>query len=353
MPTDNHSVVLCIVNLEITKLMKHILIISLFIILFGQVLVAQQADCPKNPDPLYDRNEVQKKFAENLTKSMGIEGQGYQIKNNQPLGFAIFDLTNPSNKSFGVKCVDFIDGHIYHFSPIYFDQAESSIAVLESGKIKFFEKINCGDIDKKLKEVIDYVKQISDKYDITEQIIQRVANYRRYGGWRDRYHSYRGCKVSIELPKDKESSYSRYTVFNQMISVLYKNIQNELDDFAIWPVENERAIGFYVQDLVDLDNKQTNLLEFVHFTEGHVYLFGWIDAPYSITHFAVLKDGKIHLFEAIDCKIKEDGIDKLIDFIKENFKKENTINRLVDRVKNYKSYRASIEFEGKTDPICR
>jgi hypothetical protein len=249
--------------------------------------------------------------------------------------------------------VDFIDGHIYHFSPDFFDQAESSIAVLESGKIKFFEKINCGDIDKKLKEVIDYVKQISDKYNITEQTIQRVANYRRYGGWRDKYEAYRGCKVSIELPKDKESSYSRYSVFKEMTSVLFKNIQSELDNFAIFPIENERAIGFYVQDLVDLENKQTNLLEFVHFKEGHVYQFGWIDAPYSITHFAVLKDGEIHLFEAIDCKTKVDGIDKLIDFIKENFKEETTKKRLVERVKNYKSYRATIEFEGKAEPICR
>lgn len=332
--------------------MKYVLLIVSVILLFGQVLFAQQEGCPKNPDSLYDRNEVQHLLADNLNKQMSIKRNGFDVKNDKPMGFAVFDLTNPSNKSIGAKCVDFIDGHIYHFSPDFFDQSESSIAILESGKIKFFEKINCDDIDKKLREVLDYVKQISIKYNITNETIQRVGNYRRYGGWRDIYHSLR-CEVSTERPKDRETSYSRYTVFRNMFTVIRKYFPSSFTDhFPIYSVENERANGVYIQDLVDLENKQTNLLEFVHFKEGHIYQFGWIDAPYSISHFAVLINGEIHFFEAIDCKSEEDGIETLIDFLKENFKEENTIKRLVARVKNYKDYRVAIEFEGKTKPIC-
>ena len=139
-----------------------------------------------------------------------------------------------------------------------------------------------------------------------------------------------------------------------MSGILVKHLPKSFKEYSfIESVENERAIGFYVQDLVDLENKQTSLLEFVHFKEGHVYQFGWIDAPYSISHFAVLKNGEIHFFEAIDCKSKTEGLDKLVNFIKKNVKEGKERRELIKRVENYQKYRIAIKFENKTEPQCK
>jgi len=319
------------------------------LILGGQVLYAQQASCPKNPDSLYDRIKVQTKFVEALNDTYPNYSASFHLEDGRPYGFYLYDLTDPSNKSeYKNPCVDFFDGHVYHFSSLGFRYSKSFIAILTNGNVKIFKSINCGDIDKNLKEVISYVKKKLRKRKDLNDTLLRIANYRRYGLWLSRHGDLYNCEITSKIPEDTDKSYSRYDLFHKMRGAL--NSFNEYGDFRIF--ENERAIGFYIQDLVDLSNKQTNLLEHVDFKEGHVYQFGWIDAPYSVSHYVVLKDGKKHFFEGIECKSKKEGIDKFIGFIKENFKNKTERKKIIKRIKNYKKYRVAIKFEGKTEPQC-
>ncbi len=334
------------------KIMKHFLL--LFVLCFlGQAVYSQDKPCPKNSDSLYDRREVLVKLSKSLEKSVNLTEE-FSVKNDRAVRFIIYDLTNPLNNSIdGAMCVDFIEGHVYHFAPLFYDTSQSSIAVLQNGEIKIFERTNCGDIDKNLKEVLTYLKNNSQKIVDFENTFKRTANYRRYASWLDKHNqNIFECKVSPQIPPNPDKLYERYSVFRDMEDVLFKYLPEKFFDynFIDW-IENERAVGFYVQDLVDVDNKQTNLIERVDFKEGHVYQFGWIDAPYSVSHFAILKDGDINFFEAIDCH--PDRLKKTTDFIKNNFKEGTERRELLKRIENYKNYRFSIEFAKKLQPQCK
>lgn len=335
---------------------KYFFLFFLFSICLCRATTAQEKLCPNNPDSLYNRQEVLKKFQDSLDRSLLNYPYQLMVKDDKPVGFFIYDLTFPLNKTAYKNdyCINFLNGHVYHLSSDFFDYSKSFIAILLDGEVKIFRAINCGDSEGNLREVVNFVKENLAGSKNIQNTLMRLENYRRYGIWIEKNQpTPLDCKTFNTIPINTDNSYSRYKILHKMRETLNKYIPNSFKEYnSFYSVENERAIGFYVQDLTDLRNKQTNLLEHVDFKEGHVYQFGWIDAPYSITHFAVLKNGDIHFFEAIDCKPKTDGLDKLTSFIEENIKQGKERSELINRVKNYQKYRIAIEFENKTQPEC-
>ncbi len=141
--------------------------------------------CSENPDSLYNRQKVLEQLAEILDISVfGMKKDDFvfDVKNERPSRFTIYDLSEPPNKGTSLsKCINFRDNHIYHFSPILKRYSFSHIVVLENGNLKVFNSINCKGRGDSLEDVIGYLKDKLKEHKDKEAILNRVKNYRKYG----------------------------------------------------------------------------------------------------------------------------------------------------------------------------
>lgn len=148
--------------------------------------------CPSNPDKLYERKEVFRTLVDVLNESAPdfkhYEANGFYVQDERPRYFFVFDITDPSNGCADpsqkptphVRCINFVDGHIYHFSATYIPFSLSHIAFLEKGKVRVFRSINCGNPDKNLQGVVSYAKD-KLKLNDADEILLRLKDYRKHG----------------------------------------------------------------------------------------------------------------------------------------------------------------------------
>ena len=144
--------------------------------------------CTANSDKLYDREQVLEKLAGILNDSVagytGVQRQRYSVGDEKPKQFFIYDLIDTSNKGTPLfDCVEMINNHVYHFSPIYIPHSFSHIVILEHGNLKVFKSINCVGSGDSIEEVIDYLNQKLKNYndEDKERILNQVKSYRKYG----------------------------------------------------------------------------------------------------------------------------------------------------------------------------
>ncbi len=173
--------------------------------------------CPANPDPLYNREEIFEQFSKSYNEILKTSHIENEVKEAIVKGLFVFDLTDPSNnsrintatgESNNNQCVNFIEGHVYHFSASVFQFSFSQIAVLENGKVRIFKSINCNDSADKLEDVVAYLdkKRIGNKN--KDEILTRVKNYRRYGVYiAFGFPRLEGCQP---IPYTSENSDDRY-----------------------------------------------------------------------------------------------------------------------------------------------
>ena len=135
----------------------------------------------------YSRLTVLKAFVRtlnNLIPEWGLDKSGFYITRTCRIsGTFIWDLTDTLNKDSrsGPSCVQFKEGHIYHFSPLEKKYSFSSIAILTKGKIKIYKAINCPEKGDNLKDAIRYIKARLPKEVTTNKFIERIYGYRKYG----------------------------------------------------------------------------------------------------------------------------------------------------------------------------
>lgn len=139
-------------------------------------------------DYSYDRGTTLKKIEKILNKSAPeykeIVDDGFSnIDGGIPIGYSVFDLTNPSNKSKKTpedtgEGIEFIEGHFYHFSPVIMSMSYSHIAFFSKGEMITFSSINCLDKGDSFNSVLEFIK---DKPSIKKEVINNIKNYRRFG----------------------------------------------------------------------------------------------------------------------------------------------------------------------------
>lgn len=141
--------------------------------------------CSENSDSLYNRQKILEQLAEILNISVFGTEKGdfvFEVKNERPSRFTVYDLTQPPNRGTSLsKCINFLNNHIYHFSPIQKRYSFSHIVVLEDGNLKVFRSINCQGKGDSLKDVISYLKEKLEEDKSKDEILNRVKNYRKYG----------------------------------------------------------------------------------------------------------------------------------------------------------------------------
>ena len=155
--------------------------------------------CKPNPDHLYVRSRVLEELAAILNESIpeyskGV-ARGFYSDKEIGIGFFVFDLTTPGNKSLTLQdCVDFINGHIYHVAPPDSHFSLSHIVILEEGKLKVFRSVNCPSRGDNLEDVIKYVSAKLSHDEQRDEIIDRVRNYRKFGFYGRLHHAASICK---------------------------------------------------------------------------------------------------------------------------------------------------------------
>ena len=105
--------------------------------------------------------------------------------------YFVYDLSDLSKKGiFNIgmgdlePCINFLDGHVYHFSVVYTSFSRSNIGVLEKGNLRVFPSINCPKGNKELLDrVTVYVKK-ADGIVNRGDTLDRLRDYRRYGYFR-------------------------------------------------------------------------------------------------------------------------------------------------------------------------
>jgi len=309
--------------------------------------------CAKNPDRLYDRQQMLKKLDRVLKQANSF------YKEFPEMGFFVYDLTDPSNSyqspiGLGREkgCINFINHHVYHFSPASLASSMSQIAILEDGKLKIFRSINCAHSKEHLDDALNYVNEILKKDKNKEDTITRLKHYRRYGRYMTVDEREFICDEK-EAPPNSDKLYSRREVLERFEDLLCKPKAESLKrNYACRFIENDRAVGFFIYDLTEPSNKQTSLLERIEFKNNHVYHFADIDLPFSFSNIAILEDGKVRIFKAINCEGKGDSVEDVIRYLNEKLKYVKNRDEIIERVKNYRDFGVYTSLNGVSAPQC-
>ncbi len=107
-------------------------------------------------------------------------------KNEEFVNFFVYDLVDTANFkdasiiSTDPKIIKFIEGHIYHFSYVYYEYSFSNILFLENGKIEIYKSINCTNSKDNIDSIIKILTPKFKKYE-NDSIVLRLKNFRKYG----------------------------------------------------------------------------------------------------------------------------------------------------------------------------
>lgn len=317
--------------------------------------VVGYSQCPNNSDRLYDREKILLEFENTLKTSIPLYEKSYYQ------GFFVYDLTDapnnflPERYNRPKRCINFIDGHVYHFSALQLEDSFSHIAFLENGKIKIFKSINCINSQDNLSDVIEYAEKTLKNGKKKDEMLIRLKNYRRYGFYRTTDGYQVSCNLKTKVPDNSDKLYDRYKILDSLGRVFVGSISEITWErlFQHFFIEDSRGSGFFVYDLTEPSNKQTSLLERVEFKNNHVYHFALIDAPYSFSNIAVLKNGELKIFRTINCKGKNDSLQDVITYLNKKLKDDENKKEIIDRVKKYRNYGIYAPYDGISEPQCK
>lgn len=143
--------------------------------------------CPPNKDSNYDRMKVLNTLAAYLNTSipefsLQDSTRGFSVTSDgRTMRFFVWDLVDTLNQDFR-QCIEFSEGHIYHFTHGGYSGSFSHIAYLEEGEIIIFESINCKNRGQhSLEDVLSFLNQKLEGNPQKKEIIINVKNYRHFG----------------------------------------------------------------------------------------------------------------------------------------------------------------------------
>lgn len=357
--------------------MKKRILLALFLVMLLAIIGRASGDsgsgistlqvCPKNPDSRYDRQKILAQFADILFEALPENARSVGkniVLEERPVGFSVWDLTDTSNLDFetSVRCIDFIDGHIYHFVDDMLPFIFSHIAILEKGKLRIFRSLNCPEGQKDYASLLKYVDKKEKSGKDRSEILSRVKNYRRYQYTVPSDFPWSVCRERPKIGPNPDGQFKRFDVYFDMarilggfaprsyLHVIGAAVIRDLEANGVY--DNARATNFFVYDLTDPSNKQTTSNESIDFINGHVYHFAYLDAPYSYSHIGILENGKLKVFSGINCQYVGAKLEDVLKYLDVKLEKGEAKNDLIKRVKNYRKYGVYLRFRDSTTLRC-
>lgn len=134
--------------------------------------------------------------------------------------------------------------------------------------------------------------------------------------------------------RNSDPRYDRKAMLEKFDSTL----KSSIPAYANFPLR-----GFFIYDLSDPKNKYipseyVKADECVDFINHHVYHFAPIDLIFAESHIAVLEDGEMKVFKAINCKDNPETVSDVVKYVNERLKKTSSREKLLTRLSDYRKY---------------
>lgn len=151
-----------------------------------------------------------------------------------------------------------------------------------------------------------------------------------------------------------DGKYNRKKVFNEFAKTLNLLVPEwGIDKKGFYVNEDCQLIGAFIWDITDTLNKETTLNECIALQEGHIYHFSPMRKTYSYSNIAILNDGKVKIFKAINCPEKGDKIEDVIQYAKDSLSSMPDQSELINRLKNYRKYGVYLRVDEQTEFKCK
>lgn len=140
-----------------------------------------------------------------------------------------------------------------------------------------------------------------------------------------------------KCPANSDPAYDRQAILGQLDRTLKKNI----------PFYKEFPLmGFFVYDLTDPSNYYKSPIHglseegCVNFINNHVYHFSAANLATSKSQIAFLKDGKLRVFNSINCRGSKEKLGDVLRYASEKLKDGQNKDDTIARLKHYRRYGA-------------
>jgi hypothetical protein len=114
-----------------------------------------------------------------------------------------------------------------------------------------------------------------------------------------------------------------------------------------------QLVGAFICDITDILNKETTLNECIALQEGHICHFSPMRQTYSYSNIAILINGKVKSFKAINCPGKGDKIEDVIQYAKDSLPSILGQSALINRLKHYRKYGVYLRVDEQTEFKCK
>ena len=151
-----------------------------------------------------------------------------------------------------------------------------------------------------------------------------------------------------------DGKYNRKKVFNDFANTLNLLVPGwGIDKKGFYVNEGCQLIGAFVWDITDTLNKETTLNECIALKEGHIYHFSPMRKTYSYSNIAILNEGRVKVFKAVNCPEKGDKLEDVIQYIKDSLPSSMVNEALISRVKDYRKYGVYFRVDEQTEFKCK
>ena len=148
--------------------------------------------------------------------------------------------------------------------------------------------------------------------------------------------------------------YNRKKVFDEFAKTLNLLVPEWGGDKKGFYVNEEcQLIGAFIWDITDTLNKETTLNECIALKEGHIYHFSPMRRTYSYSSIAILSNGQVKIFKAINCPEKGDKIEDVIQYAKDSLSSIPHEPELIIRLKDYRKYGVYLRIDEQTEFRCK
>ena len=174
---------------------------------------------------------------------------------------------------------------------------------------------------------------------LTRKIIPwfSVLSFLVFGGLEYSTHAQGPLKAGrsehSECKNNPDNRYER----SRLLSLFQETLERSVPAYKQFPHD-----GFFVFDLVDLENyfipaEFARARSYIDFVEGRIYHFAPISLINSESHFAILSDGKVDIFESVNCDNGNTlgSLRARIEGLKMGAKQKR---RIMNRLDNYRKF---------------
>lgn len=152
---------------------------------------------------------------------------------------------------------------------------------------------------------------------------------------------------------NSDKLYDRKRMIKQLGKALNKSVpENVWGKYGVTDNGNSPA-GFFIFDLTDPSNKDITSTGCIEFKRDHIYHFAPFDFAFSLSHIAVLENGKVKIFKSINCQDRGDKLEEVIAYLNQKLANDKNKDEILERVKNYKKYGKYFKMDNYSTLVCQ